>query len=89
MTINRHDMAPTEDALRHALSESWNAPRRDLKPDPCQYRVKTEELLNHRHAQRGETSCREPLYVKLSSRMGPGGGFRHTVPGKVELARQQ
>ena len=46
MTINRHDMAPTEDALRHALSESWNAPSRALKSDPYQYRVKIEALLN-------------------------------------------
>ena len=46
MTINRHDMAPTEDALRHALSESWNAPRRALKSEPYQYRVEIEELLN-------------------------------------------
>ena len=46
MTINRHDMAPTENALRHALSEPWNAPRRALKSEPYQYRVKIEELLN-------------------------------------------
>ena len=46
MTINRHDMAPTEDALRHALSESLNAPRRALKSELYQYRVKIEELLN-------------------------------------------